>query len=330
MADAAADLRRRIKEKRAAIGRRITDSRDRAAAASSAFNAALLVARSIANQTVSNRGISTSSPPLLLLASKLSEQKQHLRKLESDLAQALFVQTSRRSKHKRMTESISNTTSTNEQLRRLVMDRRATRDECTNAISNQIKAIESLEAESDTDGDKNLENALMWYNKFLGFQVVGGEGVKFVFNKIDVQSPDKEYSFCVKLVEERYILVRCVPFVDGTEELMKDLNCNNDLYKFVRVMRNRFQAATISGNLLSSSFCPDVLSITSSSFSALSLDSRSENSIDRSHTQGQSKNQEFPLKGLAKSSDHTMLIVLLHVEMAYIFARQQCLKGPQK
>jgi len=30
---------------------------------------------------------------------------------------------------------------------------------------------------------------------------------------------------------------------------VKDLNCNNDLYKFVRVMRNRFQAATISGTL---------------------------------------------------------------------------------
>jgi hypothetical protein len=68
MADAAADLRRRIKEQRAAIKRRITDSRDRTAAASSTFNAALLEARSIANQTVSNRGISTSSPPLLLLA----------------------------------------------------------------------------------------------------------------------------------------------------------------------------------------------------------------------------------------------------------------------
>lgn len=26
-----------------------------------------------------------------------------------------------------------------------------------------------------------------------------------MFNKIDVQSPEKEYSFCVKLVEERYI-----------------------------------------------------------------------------------------------------------------------------
>ena len=71
----------------------------------------------------------------------------------------------------------------------------------------------------------------------------------------------------------------------------------------------RVMVVLFAGNLLSSSFCPDVLSITSSSFSALSLDSRSENSIDRSRTQGQSKNQEFPLKGIAKSSPHTMLIV---------------------
>jgi len=42
-------------------------------------------------------------------------------------------------------------------------------------------------------------------------------------------------------------VAQCVPFVDGSEELLKDLNCNNDLYKFVRTMRERFQMATISG-----------------------------------------------------------------------------------
>ena len=30
-------------------------------------------------------------------------------------------------------------------------------------------------------------------------------GVRFVFSKIDMQSPDKEYSFCIKLIDERYI-----------------------------------------------------------------------------------------------------------------------------
>jgi kinetochore protein Spc25, animal type len=42
-------------------------------------------------------------------------------------------------------------------------------------------------------------------------------------------------------------VVQCVPSVDGAEELVKDLNCNNDLYKFVRVVRDRLQAAIISG-----------------------------------------------------------------------------------
>uniref|UniRef100_A0A804N6M1 Radical SAM core domain-containing protein n=1 Tax=Zea mays TaxID=4577 RepID=A0A804N6M1_MAIZE len=54
MADAAADLRRRMKEQHSAIQRRFIDSRNWAAAASPAFSAALLEARSIANQTVSN------------------------------------------------------------------------------------------------------------------------------------------------------------------------------------------------------------------------------------------------------------------------------------
>jgi len=39
-----------------------------------------------------------------------------------------------------------------------------------------VAAVESIKAESDAKGDKNLDNAIMWYNKFLGFQVVGGEG----------------------------------------------------------------------------------------------------------------------------------------------------------
>nr|CAB3504276.1 unnamed protein product [Digitaria exilis] len=268
--EAAVDLCQRMQAQREAIECRISDARKCATATAAAFSAALLSARSIANQTVSNRGISKRMATTVLIisvpdnqcsfelcAAQLNELKQQLRKLEADLAQALSVQTTKRSKHKLMGESILNTTATNEKLRSLLMDQRARKEEYVNDISNQLQvrvalwvileAIESLEAEGDARGDKNLEKAIMWYNKFLGFQVVGGEGVKFVFNKIDLQSPDKEYSFCIKLMEERYILVKCVPFVDGSKELVKDLNCSNDLYKFVRTMRERFQIATISG-----------------------------------------------------------------------------------
>lgn len=55
---------------------------------------------------------------------------------------------------------------------------------------------------------------------------------------------------CHIMLKFLYLLitvVQCVPSVDGAEELVKDLNCNNDLYKFVRVVRDRLQAAIISG-----------------------------------------------------------------------------------
>ncbi|TVU37046.1 hypothetical protein EJB05_19013 [Eragrostis curvula] len=285
-----ADLRRRMAEQRVQIQRRIDRGRDRASTSASAFSAALLSARSIADQTVSHRA-------------QLNGLKVQLRKHETDLAQALTVQTSKKSKYKLIDESISNTTATNERLRSLVMEQRQRRDECTKIISNQLQAIESPEADSAAQGEKNLDEAIMWYDKFLGFQVVGGEGVKFVFNKIDVQSPDKEYLFCIKLAKEKYSLLQCVPFVDGSKELVRDLNCDNDLFKFVRIMRERFQAATITGVLPASSFCPVASSITSSSLSSLSLDSRSENTANQtqSHILSGTKNQEIK-KGLPNRS----------------------------
>lgn len=42
-------------------------------------------------------------------------------------------------------------------------------------------------------------------------------------------------------------VLQCVPSVEGSKELVNDLNCNNDLFKFVRIMREKFQAATICG-----------------------------------------------------------------------------------
>jgi kinetochore protein Spc25, animal type len=33
--------------------------------------------------------------------------------------------------------------------------------------------------------------------------------------------------------------------MDAAEELVKDINCGNDLYKFVRAMREMLQAAII-------------------------------------------------------------------------------------
>uniref|UniRef100_A0A0E0JU90 Kinetochore protein SPC25 n=1 Tax=Oryza punctata TaxID=4537 RepID=A0A0E0JU90_ORYPU len=114
-------------------------------------------------------------------------------------------------------ESISNTTATNEHLRSLEGSEGQERRICKFVISNQLEAIEALEAKSDATGKKNLEEAIMWYKRFLGFQVVGGE------------------------------VLHCAPFLKDSEELVKDLNCSNDMFKFVRIMREKFQAAAING-----------------------------------------------------------------------------------
>ncbi|VAH70284.1 unnamed protein product [Triticum turgidum subsp. durum] len=179
------------------------------------------------------------------MAEKLNALKGQLRGLEAGLAEALSTQLKKESECKLTSESISNATATNEQLRGLLLDQRARRDEFANVISHQLQAIEALEANVDVMGKKNLDEAIMWYNKFLGFRVVAGEGVKFVFSKVDMQSPDDEYSFCIKVNKDEYSLIQCTPLLKDTEELVKDLNCTNDLFKFVRIMRARFQAAAI-------------------------------------------------------------------------------------
>ncbi|BAS76443.1 Os01g0973200 [Oryza sativa Japonica Group] len=289
----AIELRRRMAAQCLAFERQIADGRERTKAAASAFSAALLSARSLSNHTISQR-------------EKSNQLKDQLRKLEADFAQALSIQGSNKTKYDLTGQSITNAIATNDQLSCLVTDKRASRDEYANVISSQLEAIEALEAKTDAAGKKNLDEAFMWYKKFLGFQVVGGEGVKFVFSKIDIQNPDNEYSFCIKLNKDRYNLLQCTPFLKDSEELVKDLNCSNDLFKFVRIMRERFQAAAINGFLPASSLCPDMSSsITDSSPPALSIDTGRESTTttSQSHSRSRAKNQDNPTKRGARPSN---------------------------
>ncbi|XP_037475441.1 uncharacterized protein LOC119352961 [Triticum dicoccoides] len=77
------------------------------------------------------------------------------------------------------------------------------------SLAEALSTIEAIEANIDMMGKKNLDEAIMWYNKFLGFEVFAGE------------------------------VIQCIPLLEDTEELLKD--CTNDLFKFVRNTRARFQ-----------------------------------------------------------------------------------------
>uniref|UniRef100_A0A0D9WBY5 Kinetochore protein SPC25 n=1 Tax=Leersia perrieri TaxID=77586 RepID=A0A0D9WBY5_9ORYZ len=211
---------------------------------------------------------------------ELGGLKLELQNLEIHAVEALSNKVSRESECQLAKETISSTTAIYEKLKSLVTDNRNKRDQRTTVISNHLEAVEALEAKCKEDEThwKSIEEAVLWYSKFLGFQVVGGEGVKFIFNKVDLENPDKEYSVTLKLDKDRYTLLQCYPSIKDCEELMKDLNLTNDLFKFVRTVRQRFQAEAANVIVL------------------VPLDSRIENVPDKSLSRGKNKTQGRPSK----------------------------------
>ncbi|XP_048553871.1 kinetochore protein SPC25 homolog [Triticum urartu] len=110
------------------------------------------------------------------------------------------------------------------------------------SLAEALSTIEAIEANIDMMGKKNLDEAIMWYNKFLGFEVFAGEGVRFVFNKVGMQRRRACSLLVLHFIEVLIFFVtviQCIPLLEDTEELLKDRT--NDLFKFVRNTRARFQ-----------------------------------------------------------------------------------------
>ncbi|KAF6156264.1 hypothetical protein GIB67_008034 [Kingdonia uniflora] len=51
---------------------------------------------------------------------------------------------------------------------------------------------------------EHIQDAISWYNKFLGFRTEGGHGVKLIFNNINSQNPNEEYSFTLRHADDNY------------------------------------------------------------------------------------------------------------------------------
>ncbi|KAG0516536.1 hypothetical protein BDA96_09G011500 [Sorghum bicolor] len=206
----------------------------RARFTTAAFSAEFAPARSLADQYFSRR-------------EQVKGLEDQLRDIQSQRSEAATLQSRKEPKIERATEFISEATDRNEQLRSSVADVREKRNLRATITSEELQALQSLEAESNEGAetnDKTLET-ILWYEKFLGFRIVVGKDVKFVFNKIP-QRREKEYSF---RVSRSLQLIECDPHVKDIEELAKDLDLNEHLFKFARMAREKFQSSFMNGTL---------------------------------------------------------------------------------
>ncbi|XP_050224197.1 kinetochore protein SPC25 homolog [Mercurialis annua] len=170
---------------------------------------------------------------------KLGKLKSSLREAEADFVKVLAVKTRKEAKQIAIREAISATRDRVEELKRTLEIQRARRDQYAAIISH-----ESLD--EDIQGIKHkieeTQEGISWYNKVLGFHIKGGRGVKFTFNNIDMRNPHKEYTLTVCHEDDTYTLLACDPHLSGTKELIDEMNKTNGLFKFVRTMREKFQA----------------------------------------------------------------------------------------
>ncbi|XP_057995592.1 kinetochore protein SPC25 homolog isoform X2 [Hevea brasiliensis] len=180
---------------------------------------------------------------------KLGKIKSSLRDAEDDFVKVLAVKTRKEAKQLAIRDSISATRTRIEELKKTVLVQRARRDEYAAIMSQRPLG----KANHDIEHKGEILEAILWYNRVLGFQIEGGRGVKFTFNYINLSNPCEEYTFTICHEDDTYSLLACNPHLNDTKELVHELNRTNGLFKFVRTMREKFQEAASIGTSIQSS-----------------------------------------------------------------------------
>ncbi|KAK4394789.1 hypothetical protein Sango_1633200 [Sesamum angolense] len=208
------------------------------------------------------------------LQEKLGTLKGELRE-EDGLVKALAVKTRKEAKRMAIEESISVMKARVEELKGIVEDQRGRKNEYAAIISQQSEALTACKDKCNQNREhrEQIEEAISWYNKVLGFRIECGHGVKFIFSSISPKNPNEEYSFIIRHENEKYTLLNCDPHLSDTKELVYELNKTNGLFKFVRTMREKFQEAVARGITLHGSSLDQDSSIVSVSAPVASVSS---------------------------------------------------------
>ncbi|CAN8254903.1 unnamed protein product [Cochlearia groenlandica] len=180
---------------------------------------------------------------------ELANMKADLREAEDELVKVLEVKTRKYAREIGLRDSISAAQSRIQVLRRTLQLQKSKNEEYAKIISQQSHALSGSKdnAGKVTDDKADIYEGMSWYNQALGFHIEAGYGVKFTFTNIDAKRPTREFLFTVHYGNGIYTVLDCNPQVDGIEEMVQELNKTNDLFRFVRLMRDKFLEATFSG-----------------------------------------------------------------------------------
>ncbi|PIA29236.1 hypothetical protein AQUCO_06100028v1 [Aquilegia coerulea] len=229
-------IQKKMEELRMKCERELPIQQQRANNAALAFRNSLESIKLTAQQTIQDQV-------------KYGQLQAQLRELEGDLVKALAVKNSKEAKRIMVSESISIAKAKTEALKKSLHDLNTRKDEYAAIMSQQLLGLATIKekANQGMKEKEEIQELISWYNSVLGLRIEPGRGVKFIFKNINVKDPDEEYSFTVLFAHNTYNLMNCDPHLDGTKEMIQELNQTNGFFEFVRTMRERFKAAASNG-----------------------------------------------------------------------------------
>lgn len=204
---------------------------------------------------------------------ELANVKADLKEAEKELVKVLSAKTRKEAMQMGLRDSISATQSRIQVLKRTLQLHKSKKEERAKTISHRLQglSVSKDSAGQVTENKSHIDEAISWYNQALGFHVEAGHGVKFTFTNVDAKRPTREFSFTVHYGNDIYTLLDCNPQLADMDEMVQELNKTNDLFGFVRLMRNKFQKATLSELPARSENLPQETSIISASAPAMSI-----------------------------------------------------------
>lgn len=182
---------------------------------------------------------------------KARELTDRLRTLQDTYLQTKIVKESKHEQWLSNVESLSSTKRRTKDLKKMMQVLSERRHEREEIISEQLRALAKLKETSRNDLRlrRGQQAAVAWYNTVLGFRIEVGHGIKFIFVNIELACPDHEFSFTIhhSRGNDCYTLLECDPCLESSRELLDELIQTNDLFKFVRAMREMFQTLSLKG-----------------------------------------------------------------------------------